>query len=274
MRIFVGNMAFVATEEDVRKLFEGFGTVASVLIATEKKKAKPRGFCFVEMPDDTQAAAAIAALNGTIFMERPIDVIIGREKPAPKPSTDYEYEKHNKPNGGAGRDQGYQRRSPYRAPARAHVSRPRDNDGEAGRTNEPERKSYTRPSSGHGDRPKSAPFKRTRGGPRPAWAKDRDQGRPWKKPDGQSRPWRKPEEGASSHVRAGGESRPWRKPGKRTSSSERAGGESRPWKKSAGEAKPWQKRSTGAKPWQKSGARPHRSSFKGAKSPYRHKSSE
>ena len=76
MNIFVGNLLFEATEGDVKKLFEGYGFVASVVIAMRNEKNAPRsrGFGFVQMPDEQQALAAIAALNGKEFMGRVLDV--------------------------------------------------------------------------------------------------------------------------------------------------------------------------------------------------------
>jgi RNA recognition motif-containing protein len=65
MQIFVGNLAYTTTEEDVRQLFEGYGTVDTVRLMTDRDTGRPRGFGFVEMPNDTQARAAIAGLNGT-----------------------------------------------------------------------------------------------------------------------------------------------------------------------------------------------------------------
>ena len=82
MNIFVGNLSFDATQGDVKKLFEGFGNVASVVIVMEKEKKAPksRGFGFVEMPDEQQAFAAIAALNGKEFMDRVLNVNPARPK--------------------------------------------------------------------------------------------------------------------------------------------------------------------------------------------------
>src|SRR3989338_2022028 len=82
MNIFVGNLLFEATQGDVKKLFEGFGNVASVVIAMskEKKMPKSRGFGFVQMPDEQQALAAIAALNGKEFMGRLLNVNPARPK--------------------------------------------------------------------------------------------------------------------------------------------------------------------------------------------------
>ena len=51
--IFVGNLSFKSTKEDVTKLFEAFGTVANVTIM-ERKKGKSRGYCFVDMPNEEE----------------------------------------------------------------------------------------------------------------------------------------------------------------------------------------------------------------------------
>ncbi|MFA4889148.1 MAG: hypothetical protein WC628_06200 [Candidatus Omnitrophota bacterium] len=82
MNIFVGNLSFEANGGDVKKLFEGFGNVASVVIvmSREKKTPKPRGFGFVQIPDEQQALAAIAALNGKEFMGRVLDINPARPK--------------------------------------------------------------------------------------------------------------------------------------------------------------------------------------------------
>lgn len=82
MNIFVGNLSFEAAEADVKKLFEGFGSVLSAAIVMEKQKKAPksRGFGFVEMPDDEQAGAAISALNGKEFMGRALNVSAARSK--------------------------------------------------------------------------------------------------------------------------------------------------------------------------------------------------
>jgi len=87
MNIFVGNLSFSSAENDVRVLFEIYGAVASVRI--KKKSGKnSRGFGFVSMPDDIQAQAAVAGLEGKEFMGRPLNVSIERPKPV-KPKKDY-----------------------------------------------------------------------------------------------------------------------------------------------------------------------------------------
>lgn len=62
-RIYVGNLPFSATEDELRNLFEGFGAVSSVTLITDRDTGRPRGFGFVEMSDDGEADTAIEALN-------------------------------------------------------------------------------------------------------------------------------------------------------------------------------------------------------------------
>jgi len=74
MNIFVGNLAYTATEEEIRQLFEEYGAVDTIRLATDRDTGRPRGFGFVEMPDTTEAQAAIDALNGTSLGGRPLTV--------------------------------------------------------------------------------------------------------------------------------------------------------------------------------------------------------
>ncbi|MBU1124803.1 MAG: RNA-binding protein [Candidatus Omnitrophica bacterium] len=74
MNIFVGNLAFAATDADLYKLFLPFGSVTSISIVREKNGTKSRGFGFLSMPDEEQAHAAITALNGKEFMGRSLNV--------------------------------------------------------------------------------------------------------------------------------------------------------------------------------------------------------
>ncbi len=62
--LYVGNLPFSATEDEVRGLFEQHGQVDSVKIVNDRETGRPRGFCFVDMPAD-DAQKAIAGLNGT-----------------------------------------------------------------------------------------------------------------------------------------------------------------------------------------------------------------
>jgi RNA recognition motif-containing protein len=74
MNIFVGNLAFTATEAEVRQLFEGYGAVDTVRLATDRDTGRPRGFGFVEMPDAREAQAAITGLNGTSLGGRQLTI--------------------------------------------------------------------------------------------------------------------------------------------------------------------------------------------------------
>ncbi len=62
--IFVGNMNFQTTESDLRALFAPFGQVTRVHMAMDRETGRARGFAFVEMPNDDEAAKAIAGLDG------------------------------------------------------------------------------------------------------------------------------------------------------------------------------------------------------------------
>jgi RNA recognition motif-containing protein len=87
MNIFVGNLEFSATEQDVRQLFERYGVVDTVRIMTDRETGRPRGFGFVEMPDDTAARAAITGLQGTTLGGRTLNVNEARpreERPRPR----------------------------------------------------------------------------------------------------------------------------------------------------------------------------------------------
>ena len=74
MQIYVGNLAFTATEAEVRQLFEAYGTVDAVRLMTDRETRQPRGFGFVEMPNGTEARAAIAGLNGKDLGGRALNI--------------------------------------------------------------------------------------------------------------------------------------------------------------------------------------------------------
>lgn len=82
MNIFVGNLSFNTSEEELKKLFEEYGEVFSAVIVMEKEKRAPksRGFGFVEMPDEARALEAIASLNNKEFMGRLLKVNVTRPK--------------------------------------------------------------------------------------------------------------------------------------------------------------------------------------------------
>lgn len=78
MNIYVGNLSWDVSDDELRKLFEEFGTVTSASVIQEKYTHRSRGFGFVEMPDDAQAQAAINGLNGKEFKGRPLKVTQAR----------------------------------------------------------------------------------------------------------------------------------------------------------------------------------------------------
>jgi cold-inducible RNA-binding protein len=63
-KLYVGNLSFSTTESDLREMCAGFGTVETASLVTDRGYCRSRGFGFVEMTNDPEAAAAIAELNG------------------------------------------------------------------------------------------------------------------------------------------------------------------------------------------------------------------
>jgi len=74
MNIYIGNMSFDTTEDQLRQAFEGFGEVSTVNIITDKYSGEPRGFAFVEMSSKDEAIAAISGLNGQELNGRTLNV--------------------------------------------------------------------------------------------------------------------------------------------------------------------------------------------------------
>lgn len=78
--IFVGNLSYDATEDDLRDAFAQYGEVSSVNIITDRDTGRPRGFAFVEMQDDSAAQTAIENLNQTEIRGRAVNVNVARPK--------------------------------------------------------------------------------------------------------------------------------------------------------------------------------------------------
>jgi len=78
--IFVGNLSFGTTEQDIRTLFEAYGTVDRVNIVTDRDSGQPRGFAFVEMANDAEGNNAIAVINGQEVGGRALNVNEARPK--------------------------------------------------------------------------------------------------------------------------------------------------------------------------------------------------
>jgi len=83
-KLFVGNLSYQATEEDLRELFQQAGTVESVRIITDQFTGRPRGFGFVEMSSKEEAERAIEQLNGRLFRDR--NLVVNEARPQPNRS--------------------------------------------------------------------------------------------------------------------------------------------------------------------------------------------
>ena len=79
--VFIGNLNFETSESDVRVTFEQYGQVTRVTMMTDRETGRPRGFAFVEMPNDEEAATAIDDLNGRDAGGRALTVNEARPRP-------------------------------------------------------------------------------------------------------------------------------------------------------------------------------------------------
>jgi len=79
MSIYVGNLSYQVTEEDLKRTFAEYGTVNRVQLPTDRETGRPRGFAFVEMQNDAEETAAIEALDGAEWMGR--DLKVNKAKP-------------------------------------------------------------------------------------------------------------------------------------------------------------------------------------------------
>jgi cold-inducible RNA-binding protein len=89
MKIYIGNLSYEVTEEDLRQEFEAFGEVTSVSVITDKYSGRPKGFAFVEMATKSEAEAAITGLNGKTLKERTIMVNEARPRTDSRGSGSY-----------------------------------------------------------------------------------------------------------------------------------------------------------------------------------------
>jgi RNA recognition motif-containing protein len=79
MSIYVGNLSYQVTEEDLKETFAEYGKVSRVQLPTDRETGRPRGFAFVEMATEDEEAAAIQALDGAEWMGR--DLKVNKAKP-------------------------------------------------------------------------------------------------------------------------------------------------------------------------------------------------
>ncbi len=80
MNIYVGNLPFEVTDEELEAAFAEFGEVSSARVIIDRFSGRSRGFGFVEMPTDSEGEAAIAAMNGKEMMGRPLTVNVARPR--------------------------------------------------------------------------------------------------------------------------------------------------------------------------------------------------
>ena len=105
MSIYVGNLSFDVTQDDLNQVFTEYGTVKRVQLPTDRETGRPRGFGFVEMGTDAEEDAAIEALDGAEWMGRALKV--NKAKPREERSRSGGGNWGNKSGGGGG---GYSRR--------------------------------------------------------------------------------------------------------------------------------------------------------------------
>ncbi|MGR3274819.1 RNA-binding protein [Acaryochloris sp. 'Moss Beach'] len=74
MTIYIGNLSYQATENDVREVFNEYGTVKRVVLPVDRETGRMRGFAFVEMTEDNEEETAIADLDGAEWMGRQLKV--------------------------------------------------------------------------------------------------------------------------------------------------------------------------------------------------------
>ena len=74
MKIYVGNLPFSATQDEIQELFSQYGQVSDVTLINDRETGRPRGFGFVEMPDSAEANKALEALNGQDFGGRSLNI--------------------------------------------------------------------------------------------------------------------------------------------------------------------------------------------------------
>jgi RNA recognition motif-containing protein len=80
MKIYVGNLSYDVTSEDLQQEFAALGAVESISLITDRDTGRPKGFAFVEMPSVTEAQAAIAKLNGKTLKDRTMTVSAARPR--------------------------------------------------------------------------------------------------------------------------------------------------------------------------------------------------
>jgi len=237
------------------------------------------------MPDEQQALAAIAALNGKEFMERIINVEPARPKTEARAENQLKDKKHLQAEVEVRQHprENREKKKPWFAPVfknpgtfrsgrRTHSYIKRQSLSGLPQEAKPRKRSEDNPMRWR----KKKPWQKSRGEHKP-WEKTEVEARPWKRHEGDARPWRKSEGGVKPWQKDRGEHKPWKKtegearPWKKAQREfkpwRKSEGGVKPWQKPTGEAKPWKKPTGEAKPWNKSSAHPQKSGFRGRRKP-------
>lgn len=101
MNLYVGNLSWTMTEDDLRNLFEQYGTVSSIKIVKDRETGRSKGFGFVEMENDTEAQNALSSLYDKEILGRKIVINEAQERPA-KPGGGGGFKKRSFGGGGGG----------------------------------------------------------------------------------------------------------------------------------------------------------------------------
>ncbi|MGK7907373.1 MAG: RNA recognition motif domain-containing protein [Synechococcus sp.] len=96
MSLYVGNLSYRATREDIQEVFAEYGTVKNVTIPTDRETGRPRGFAFVELSSDAEEDTAIENLDGAEWLGRELRVNKARPRtggaPRPRPAGERSYQ--------------------------------------------------------------------------------------------------------------------------------------------------------------------------------------
>ena len=98
-KLYVGNLSYDATREEVQSLFENYGAVSDVFIVKDRESGRPRGFAFVTMETKESMDAAIEALNGEEFMGRNLAINEARPREE-RPRNKFHERRRNNEGGG------------------------------------------------------------------------------------------------------------------------------------------------------------------------------
>ena len=133
-QLYVTNISFQATEEDLRRLFTVAGTVKNIKLLTDEKTGKFRGCGFVEMANAAQAKEAVDCLDDALLIDRQLTVVEARP-PEPKPKPAGGWPGRSDHAGGAGRTRGSGRPGGTGGPGRPGGNGPTGRSGRPGGSN-------------------------------------------------------------------------------------------------------------------------------------------